>query len=288
MIASMIRRDAGERWLLIPQPAHAALSGALAARWRAPASPRAPSGAPPPSVVLACARHDDGWIAWEAAAEACPATGRPLDFPEVVLADTFAIWERGPRLVARDDAYAGLLVSCHGEALMAHKLDGGHYAGADGARIRSHMAGQRAFRAALAETATIPAERLAARLRDDLRLLQLTDLISLVLCWREVGARERLAVGEPGRERRWPLAIEVGRAPWACGDEAAGPGGIGRAAWLDPWPFIGRDPVEAAVPAFALAKRSYTTPALRAALAEGPGARLAIRLVPRGGVGGAD
>src|SRR5687768_10213993 len=112
----MIRRDAApDRWLLIRQTDHALLSGALAALWR----DGGPLGA---SAIHGTAHHDDGWLAWEAAPKADRETGVPIDFLGAAHEDHLLIWERGPRIVAARDPYAGVLVSLHGTGLMVMKL----------------------------------------------------------------------------------------------------------------------------------------------------------------------
>src|SRR3712207_5465045 len=101
-------RDGG--LLLVRQTDHAALSGGLAEDWGdgvfARPGPRA-------SVLLAAARHDDGWRRWEERPRVNPATRRPYGFTEMPVEEHFTFYRDGIAGVIRDDLYAGLLVSMH-------------------------------------------------------------------------------------------------------------------------------------------------------------------------------
>jgi hypothetical protein len=107
----MIRRSLGnDRWALISQVEHARLSGALAAAWGreafAPLDPRE-------QIVAAITHHDDGWSAWEVSPKVDAQTGCPLDFTEMPLTDSLAIWRESIRRAASIGPLAVYMVSGH-------------------------------------------------------------------------------------------------------------------------------------------------------------------------------
>ncbi|HTU26412.1 MAG TPA: DUF3891 family protein [Pirellulales bacterium] len=92
----MIRRDIitpdrRPAWLLIPQIAHAELAGNLAEVWRLDALGSAEVAA---DLRMAIHRHDDGWSDWDTRPGIDPKLGRPVNFDEMRLADSLAIWTR--------------------------------------------------------------------------------------------------------------------------------------------------------------------------------------------------
>ena len=122
----MLKTKRGSHVWLITQPAHAELSGQLAAHWgneefAAPGhfAASADSERVRREVVLAVAEHDNGWWEWEADPPLSAADGLPKGLGEVV-ADPVAGMERWrlgiPRLAERHP-YASLLIGDH-----AHRL----------------------------------------------------------------------------------------------------------------------------------------------------------------------
>jgi hypothetical protein len=104
----MLLRPDGDAVICIGQPAHAFISGQLAARWR-----------PKPSeeVILAATQHDAGMADWDAAPELNPETGLPQSFMEMDLATHLRLWSHAPYRVLPQSRYAAVLVSMHGTAL---------------------------------------------------------------------------------------------------------------------------------------------------------------------------
>jgi hypothetical protein len=104
----MLLRPDGDAVICIGQPAHAFVSGQLAARW-----------APKPSeeVILAAAQHDAGMADWDAAPELNPETGLPQSFMEMGLDTHLRLWSHAPYRVLPQSRYAAVLVSMHGAAL---------------------------------------------------------------------------------------------------------------------------------------------------------------------------
>jgi hypothetical protein len=120
----MIRRDAGDDWLLISQVEHARIAAEVAEAWGND------QVAPLPSrelLIHAIRHHDDGWAEWEAAPTVNPETGEPRDFLEMPLADAAAIWTRSINLCACRSPWCGLWVSrhfCHlAESAREHRRD---------------------------------------------------------------------------------------------------------------------------------------------------------------------
>jgi hypothetical protein len=166
----MLLRPDGDSVICIGQPAHAWLSGQLAAAWN-------PRPEPFREVVLAATQHDAGMADWDAAPELNPETGLPQSFMEMELDTHVRLWTHAPHRVLPQSRYAALLVSMHGTALYEMRnLDRMDPAGA--AKVRAYLDGQRALQ-----------ERLAAGLdRDQVRrnqeLLWAWDFLSLALCLR--------------------------------------------------------------------------------------------------------
>jgi hypothetical protein len=234
----VIRRDAGDRWLMIAQPDHALLAGELAVLWRLDFAPGMPA-------ALGVAKHDDGWIEWEKAPRAHPETGVPIDFTETTAAEHLDIWRRGPALVARADPYAGVLVSHHGSGLTEKKLRvATSLASEERGALAGYLDEQRAFREATAGAAGI--DLAAPSVARDVALLRLLDYLSLVLCCDPAETRTLEIDG---------LRLEL----TALGE---------RAVALAPWPFGEYAEVLRPVEARAIPKRRYDDASLARALAE--------------------
>jgi hypothetical protein len=106
----MLLRPDGDGVICIGQPAHAFLSGQLAAAW-------SPRPEPFEEVVLAAAQHDAGMADWDAAPELNADTGLPQSFMEMSLDTHLRLWGHAPYRVLPQSRYAALLVSMHGVAL---------------------------------------------------------------------------------------------------------------------------------------------------------------------------
>jgi hypothetical protein len=104
----MLLREDGDAVICIGQPAHAFVSGQLAARW----DPK-----PSEEVILAATQHDAGMADWDAAPELNPDTGLPQSFMEMPLETHLRLWTHAPQRVLPQSRYAAVLVSMHGTAL---------------------------------------------------------------------------------------------------------------------------------------------------------------------------
>jgi Protein of unknown function (DUF3891) len=224
----MIVRDRGDSWQIVLQPDHADLSGQFARAWGDGAGFAAPR--PLGSVVVAAARHDDGWAVWERA----PALDRdgkaPRNFLDVEVASHLAFYRAMIAAVLDHDPYAGLLVSMHGAGIYR-----GRYGTQPSLRLTFADEELEAVEAFVAEQEALHAE-LAPRLgvTDDerwvnYRLLQVYDRLSLYFCLRDVEAGETDTLepaprGYDGAEEA-SLRIEP-EGPWRVR--------------IDPYPFAER------------------------------------------------
>jgi hypothetical protein len=106
----MLLRPDGDAVICIGQPAHAFLSGQLAAAWQ-------PRPEPFDEVVLAATQHDAGMADWDAAPELNAETGLPQSFMQMSLDTHLRLWSHAPHRVLPQSRYAAVLVSMHGSAL---------------------------------------------------------------------------------------------------------------------------------------------------------------------------
>jgi hypothetical protein len=269
----MIVQRTGGELLLIRQTDHAALSGTLAEHWGAGAFARPePRG----SVLLAAARHDDGWREWERAPKVNPATRRPYNFTEMPAGEHFPFYLHGVEGVIRDDLYAGLLVGLHLSGLYRGRygldprpsLDRfppevrpvveGYLQQLDGrlAQVREQLRQDgRLLPAALDDTAVWT----------NYRRLQVYDLFSLYFCTAPlrgyVLGHVPTTRGQPDSELKLhPISGDV--------------------LTVDPYPFD-TAPLRVTVAARAIADRNYTgDDDLRAALAAAQARMLSFELRP--------
>lgn len=185
----MIVRDAGDSWQVVLQPDHADLSAQFAAAWGNANGFVSPS--PPEPVLVATARHDDGWAVWERA----PALDRrgdgPRNFLDVEVPSHLAFYRAMIAAVLDHDAYAGLLVSMHGAGI---------YRGRYGTQPSLKLTFADEVRDQV-EAFVREQEEVQARLVSELgvseqerwanyRLLQVYDRLSLYYCLRDVEAGE--------------------------------------------------------------------------------------------------
>jgi hypothetical protein len=111
----MIRRDGGDEILLITQHDHALLAGQMLRRvGNALFSPPGPLQ----PVFEAVSGHDCGWRSRDRG-PALTLAGVPAHVFEITLSVAIGAWAESVETVAKDDPYAGLLVSLHGMHLAA-------------------------------------------------------------------------------------------------------------------------------------------------------------------------
>ena len=259
----MIRREENGQIWAIRQTVHAFVSGEIAAHW---IGTDACAVAPRAELMLAAATHDAGWLA----ADQQPhinAAGQPRDFMAMDLDQHFAIWRESIAAVFAQNRYAGLLTSLHACALYQMRLD----AAGDPPEIREQIAAflenQRAWEHALiVELSNHP--HLSSHVAPDqlarnLRLLQVWDYLSLLLCMGPV--REQTIKAVPLAENK-NSAIHV--APHGH-----------RGLALTPFPLD--QPLTIWVDAQVLAGEPFSSDeALQQSLARAPYAPLALEVCP--------
>jgi Protein of unknown function (DUF3891) len=218
----MLLRPDGDAVVCIGQPAHAFLSGQLAAAWQ-------PRPEPFEEVVLAATQHDAGMADWDASPELNESTGLPQSFMEMSLDTHLRLWSHAPHRVLPQSRYAALLVSMHGTALYEmrdlSKLD-------DPSRVTRYLDEQRELQHRLGSDLD------REQLRRNQKLVWAWDFLSLGLClgWDDASvngltlyhdtiepwpfATETIALHTDGRrlggryETREHLHAALDAAPW--------------------------------------------------------------------------
>lgn len=264
------RRD-GQVWL-VTQPAHAELSGQMAARWGNDTFARpghfAASANPErlrQEVVLAVAEHDNGWWEWEADPPLSADDGLPQGLGEVVASPVEGMgrWRLGISRFAERHPYASLLIGDHAGRLYEAQFNPRHPP-----ECTHHLLAGRAFypddqkeeaRRFLDDVRDLQKE-FCGRLEQDrswqatlepahrnphARLLQTLDALSLALCSAAItpvagaakGVGEDHVVFSDVPRRNWEDRVSVEITPL----------GDGR-IMIDPYPFD-EAPLTVSVPA---------------------------------------
>ena len=165
---------------LIPQPAHAALAGDMAAKLQPELF-----GAIDPTVARCIALHDAGWSAADAAViqtlrSAKTRKTRPLSFLDVEPAETVKAWTASIETTEKFAPIGGYLVSCHFT------------------RLAGKYGKDRPNAAAFVSSETKRQKRILERLKEAkdqldswVDALQFCDLLSLYLC---CGARPKAVI----------------------------------------------------------------------------------------------
>ena len=168
----MIVRANGEAWLLITQPAHAALAGRIMRHWQEPALRHSPRR---DAILLAVTDHDNGWTETDRTPVIDPASGRVLDFVALPAAMRQDVWPRGVERL-RTVPYAAALVAHHA------------------VHVYSRFRGDPEWQAFFTGMETLRDEELRRAapasmdaLLADYQFVRAGDLISLAFCnnWRE-------------------------------------------------------------------------------------------------------
>ncbi len=230
----MIRREAEQGWLVVPQPAHALHAALLVAHWAGTSA--FPRPEPWYEVLIAISQHDIGWVEWERAPRISP-DGWPRNFTELDLEDHLAIWQRGVRWALVQSPFLAYMVSRHATTLYEHRRD-------EDTRVAAFLEEQRRVQEHLAARLPHP----PAALDEAYRLLRLADWFSLALCMeRYRSGPVQLGVG-PGGQRLELVPLPNGQLT------------------VTPWPF-NTDRVRTHVTAYRLQRRSFSGDAeLRRAL----------------------
>ena len=223
----MIVRDRGDAWQVVLQPDHADLSAQFARAWGNSDGFAAPNPFEP--VVVAAARHDDGWAVWERA----PALDRegvaPRNFLDVEVPSHLAFYRAMIAAVLDQDPYAGLLVSMHGAGIYRGRYGTQPslrltFADEVRGQVEAFVAEQEELQSRLVEQLGVPEEERWT----NYRFLQVYDRLSLYFCLRDVEA------GEPDTLEPVPRDYRGAEATLAL--EPAGPWRVR----VDPYPFAQR------------------------------------------------
>jgi hypothetical protein len=220
----MIVRDHGDSWQIVLQPDHADLAAQFARDWGNGRGFAVPS--PLGSVVVAAARHDDGWAVWERAPTLDRDGKAPRNFLDVEVASHLAFYRAMIAAVVDQDPYAGLLVSMHGAGIYR-----GRYGTQPSLKLTFADEERDQVEGFVAEQEELHA-RLVARLGigeeerwTNYRLLQVYDRLSLYFCLRDVEAGES--------DTLEPVPRDYAGAETALVIEPLGPWQVR----IDPYPF---------------------------------------------------
>jgi hypothetical protein len=190
----MLRMESETGWWLITHPDHARLAGAFATAWgnekfRKP-EPRA-------RVLHGISSHDDGWTMRDAhpsitregkpSAFSTELVGKYSAFEEIDLADYLTVRERAVRIIAEEDAYAGLLIAMHTYNLLTEHADRSTIAADQLPLLDAFLERQREYQRELmdrieADESLAEIEKDADTIREHFRLLQACDNLSLLTC----------------------------------------------------------------------------------------------------------
>ena len=178
----MIRREESDSIWVIHQATHAYVAGQIAEHWVGDGNMLVQ---PRDELIVAAYYHDTGWAATERQPRV-NAQGKPRTFTEMDLEEHFTIWQDSIYGVFAQNRYAGLLVSMHCSALYDQRLRYIDDPPDDKARVKAFLGARREWERALIATLTDhPRYGLAvqsATLAHNLRLLQVWDYLSLLLC----------------------------------------------------------------------------------------------------------
>ncbi len=164
------------------QTAHGWLAGQLAMYWGNDQFSR-PSHFQ--AVVLAAANHDQGWQTWEQSPQLNP-NCLPTDFMEMPVATHLQIWRQSVASVQSQTLYGAVLVSQHARLLVEGRLAQQRDTEADISQMRAFCSEQRAWENTILGNLRLEKTFSEAcrpqTLRTNLRLLQVFDWVSLLLC----------------------------------------------------------------------------------------------------------
>jgi hypothetical protein len=185
----MIVRDLGDAWQIVLQPDHADLSAQFSQAWGNGDAFAAP--APLASVVVAAARHDDGWAVWERAPGLDRDGARPRNFLDVEVPSHLAFYRAMIAAVGDHDPYAGLLVSMHGAGIYRGRYGTQpslkmSFADEVREQVEEFVAEQEEVQAHFVSDLGVPEEERWT----NYRLLQVYDRLSLYFCLRDLEAGE--------------------------------------------------------------------------------------------------
>jgi hypothetical protein len=190
----MLRLETNTGYWLVTHPDHARLAGSFAEHWGnetfAQPEPRA-------HVLKGISKHDDGWAMRDAtpqitrqgkpSAFSVELVGKYSAFEEIDLQDYLAVRDRAVKIVAEEDAYAGLLISMHTYNLLGEHADRSTIAADQLPLLDQFLEKQRAFQQELkrqiaTDSGIAASGKTEEVFLDHFRLLQASDNMSLLTC----------------------------------------------------------------------------------------------------------
>lgn len=268
----MIRTQQHDRIGFTTQPAHAALSGWMAAHWGLVGGGEGSFAQPGAwaageqaeairaETIFAIAEHDNGWWETDAAPQPCPRDGLPPNFTEQVEGGSEVSlnrWRRGVARFADQHPYVALLISLHAYHLVAAELRDDldarlQYPGLGKADlapadeppdtsppapalerfVREQEETQTALTARVGRDARLRSAIDPEQLRSAVRLLQICDWLSLAICLGQGDGWQANDVPRSHTDDHVTLTL---RSP------------APRVLMVDPYPFE-HDPLIGAVP----------------------------------------
>lgn len=272
----MLRMESEDGWWLIGHQDHARLAGDFASAWgneqfRAP-EPRA-------RVLMGISCHDDGWAnrdmhpcitrQGKPSAFSAELVGKYSAFEEIDIEEYLAVRDRAVRIVADEDAYAGLLISMHTYNLLTAHADRSTISAEGQILLDDFLARQQVYLGELRVTieADSSLDEIAKSeqfVMEHFRLLQACDNLSLLTCVDFRGPANLLH----------PLPLNDGGAA-EVRVESLGP----REFRLSPWPFA-KTNLEFTFPARHVQGKVFAdSQSLDAAYQTAPAERLEVKLV---------
>lgn len=190
----MLRMESETGWWLIKHPDHAELAGAFAAAW-GNTEFRQPE--PRRRVLFGICRHDDGWIERDAhpvitrqgkpSAFSTELVGKYSAFEEIDIEDYLTVRERAVRIIAQEDAYAGLLIAMHTYSLLTEHADRSTIGPEGIVLLDAFLKRQRVYQNELhkaieADASLSLVAKTEQTILEHFRLLQACDNLSLLTC----------------------------------------------------------------------------------------------------------
>jgi len=169
----VIRRDTESGWILITQKDHSVLSGEIMKYW---GNDKFNTPEPYDEVLLAVAEHDSGWEEWEKQPKINPENKYPKNFLEMNYTDQVAIWTRSFDKYKIEHPYTSALIALHFDkfnTIIAKKNPQALILKNDIKRL-------------VTKNLSLDNQTLSADIINNLKFLQIGDIISLALChgWR--------------------------------------------------------------------------------------------------------
>ncbi len=174
----MLHRRDESGLTLISQPAHAWISGQLAACW---GNNELELARPIPELILATEQHDLAWLDWESRPTLNPKSGLPYAFNELPTADHLGIWKHASPRALSYGRVPALLISMHGTYLYRRFHDFDSDSSEEVVLARSFLEREESFQADIMASLMDSSDISAFQIKQMRELLSLWDAVSLAL-----------------------------------------------------------------------------------------------------------